>query len=80
MFFGLIYIGLPDYVLQRAVIKSQEFEALYGKKHRKTTDRELAAMIKQIISSVASDSDNSTSKDSLSELHSMANTFLQLTS
>jgi DNA mismatch repair protein MSH6 len=70
--------GLPDYVLQRAVIKSQEFEALYGKNHRKT-DHKLAAMIKQIISSVASDSDYSASKDSLCELHSMANTFLRLT-
>ncbi|CAL9232799.1 unnamed protein product [Arabidopsis halleri] len=70
--------GLPDYVLQRAVIKSQEFEALYGKKQRKT-DHKMAAMIKQIISSVASDSDYSASKDSLSELHSMANTFLRLT-
>ncbi|KAG7553277.1 DNA mismatch repair protein MutS core domain superfamily [Arabidopsis thaliana x Arabidopsis arenosa] len=69
--------GLPDYVLQRAVIKSQEFEALYGKKQRKT-DHKMAAMIKQIISSVASDSNYSASKDSLSELHSMANTFLQL--
>jgi DNA mismatch repair protein MSH6 len=74
----LISIGLPDYVLQRAVIKSQEFEALYGKNHRKT-DHKLAAMIKQIISSVASDSDYSASKDSLCELHSMANTFLRLT-
>ncbi|EOA19802.1 hypothetical protein CARUB_v10000048mg [Capsella rubella] len=71
--------GLPEYVLQRAVIKSQEFEALYGKKHGKT-DSELAAMVKKIISSVASDSDNSTSKDSLCELHSMANTYLQSTS
>ncbi|XP_010456087.1 PREDICTED: DNA mismatch repair protein MSH6 [Camelina sativa] len=72
--------GLPDYVLQRAVIKSQEFEALYGKKHGKTDGEKLEAMIKQIISSVASVSENSTSKDSLSKLHSMANTYLKLTS
>ncbi|KFK30776.1 hypothetical protein AALP_AA6G024700 [Arabis alpina] len=70
--------GLPDYVLQRAVIKSQDFELLYGKNH-KQDDHKLAALIKQIISSVSSDSDYATSKNSLSDLHSMANTILQLT-
>uniref|UniRef100_A0A1J3DKR0 DNA mismatch repair protein n=1 Tax=Noccaea caerulescens TaxID=107243 RepID=A0A1J3DKR0_NOCCA len=69
--------GLPDYVLERAMIKSQEFESLYGKNHRKS-DHKVAEMMRQIISSVSSDSDCSTSKDSLSELHSMANTFLRL--
>ncbi|ESQ37858.1 hypothetical protein EUTSA_v10028364mg [Eutrema salsugineum] len=69
--------GLPDYVLERAVIKSQEFEALYGK-NRTKTDRNIAEMIKKIFGSVALDSDYSTSKDSLSELHCMANTFLRL--
>ncbi|CAH2072047.1 unnamed protein product [Thlaspi arvense] len=67
--------GLPDYVLERAVIKSQEFEALYGKNHRKE-DRKLAEMIRKIMRSVASDSDYSTS---LSELHYKTNTFLRLT-
>ncbi|KAL1198069.1 DNA mismatch repair protein MSH6 [Cardamine amara subsp. amara] len=70
--------GLPDYVLQRAMIKSQEFETLYGKNQRKP-DRKMVAMINQIIKSVASDPNYSTSKDSLSELHHMANTFLRLT-
>ncbi|CAN6817417.1 unnamed protein product [Brassica oleracea] len=69
--------GLPDDVLQRAVIKSQEFEGLYGKNHKKA-DRKMAEMIKQIISGVASDSDTATSKHSLSELHYKANTYLRL--
>ncbi|KAF8090136.1 hypothetical protein N665_0485s0011 [Sinapis alba] len=70
--------GLPDDVLQRAVIKSQEFEGLYGKNHKKA-DRKMGEMIKQIISGVALDSDTATSKHLLSELHYKANTYLRLT-
>ncbi|XP_018475958.1 DNA mismatch repair protein MSH6 [Raphanus sativus] len=69
--------GLPDDLLQRAVIKSQEFEGLYGKNHKKA-DHKMVEMIKQIISGVGSDSDTATLKLLLSELHYKANAFLRL--
>ncbi|CAN8308725.1 unnamed protein product [Cochlearia groenlandica] len=70
--------GLPVSVLERAVVKSQEFEDMYGKKNNRKTDEKLAEMVKKIISSVASsDTNESTSKESLSELQNMANMFLR---
>lgn len=59
------------------MIKSQEFEGLYGKNHKKA-DHKMVEMIKQIISGVGSDSDTATLKLLLSELHYKANAFLRL--
>ncbi|ESQ55376.1 hypothetical protein EUTSA_v10027266mg [Eutrema salsugineum] len=55
--------GRPDYVLERAVIKSHESKAYMVKTIEKSTVKLMAEMMKKIIGSVASDSDYSTSKD-----------------